>query len=347
MPKRTLSIHSVEERSDGFAPKRGLFRRLTMSSRKLFGGAFAPSPAAAEPMTQRTSIVQKAMQARRMSVQAAVDEISVTFAQKTAIDISGLPQLPTRPSGPNPEALPAFHVVEPAKGKTHTATLILLHGFTCSGSQLAHELMPGLKQRLYPSAYQHMRFVFLTAPRRRVSCYENPNQEENAWHDYFTDHGGAEGRPDVEEEIDVGQLNWTRDQVHKVIDAEAALLGGDYKKVGILGQSQGSCTALHCTLTHSQCVAGILCSIGQLYSHTPVPKDRADELQIFTFNGAADDCIACCLSLRTYARLLEAGYQVRMHVQPGTGHEGCSDPELDLLCEALESWGLIKSGLIR
>ena len=164
MPKRTLSIHSVEERSDGFAPKRGLFRRLTMSSRKLFGGAFAPSPAAAEPMTQRTSIVQKAMQARRMSVQAAVDEISVTFAQKTAIDISGLPQLPTRPSGPNPEALPAFHVVEPAKGKTHTATLILLHGFTCSGSQLAHELMPGLKQRLYPSAYQHMRFVFLTTP---------------------------------------------------------------------------------------------------------------------------------------------------------------------------------------
>ena len=238
-------------------------------------------------------------------------------------------------------------MVGPAKGKTHTATLVLLHGFTCSGQQLAHELLPSIKSRLMPSAYGGIKFVFLTAPRRRVSCYENPDQEENAWHDYFTDHGGVEGRPDIEEEIDLGQLEWTRTQVHKVIDDEAALLGGDYKKIAVLGQSQGSCTSLHCVLTHPRSIAGIFCSIGQLYSHTPVPKDRKDELQVFTFNGAADDCIGCCLSLRTYARLVEAGYQLRMHVAPGVGHEGSSDTEVDLLCEALESWGFIAAGKIR
>lgn len=70
-------------------------------------------------------------------------------------------------------------------------------------------------------------------------------------------------------------------------------------------------------------------------------------LQVFTFNGAADDCIGCCLSLRTYARLVEAGYQLRMHIAPNVGHEGSTDTEVDLLCEALESWGLIAAGKIR
>ena len=74
--------------------------------------------------------------------------------------------------------------------------------------------------------------------------------------------------------------------------------------------------------------------------HTPVPPER-NSLQIFTFNGAADDCIACCLSLRSYARLLDAGYQLRMHVQPDVGHQGCTDEEVDLLVEALGCWGLV------
>ena len=179
-----------------------------------------------------------------------------------------------------------------------------------------------------------------TAPKRNVSCYEG-NPSENAWHDYFSDHGGEEGRPDIEEEIDVGQLKWSAAQVHSAIDAEAALFGGDYGRVGVIGQSQGSCTALYSVLTHKDLVAGVFCSIGQLYSHAPVPPEKKD-LQFYSFNGAADDCIACCLSLRTYSRLLEAGYKhVRMHVEPHVGHEGSTDAEADLVAEALESWGLL------
>ena len=74
-----------------------------------------------------------------------------------------------------------------------------------------------------PRAFGSLRFVFLTAPMREVSCYGDPKPEHHAWHDYWTDHGGDEGRPDIEEEIDSGQLDWTRQQVHAIMDAEAAL----------------------------------------------------------------------------------------------------------------------------
>ena len=44
-----------------------------------------------------------------------------------------------------------------------------------------------------------------------------------------------------------------------------------------------------------------------------------------------------------YGRLLEAGYtRMRMRVQPEVGHEGSTAEEADLLCEALEAWGLLK-----
>ena len=42
-----------------------------------------------------------------------------------------------------------------------------------------------------------VRFVFLQAPRRSVSCYDG--SEEWAWHDYYTDHGGDEGHHSEEE----------------------------------------------------------------------------------------------------------------------------------------------------
>ena len=162
-------------------------------------------------------------------------------------------------------------------------SVVVLRGFTCNG-ELADELIPPLIEQ-FPRARQ-VRFVFLTAPTRSISCYGEP-QELNGWHDYFTDHGGAEGRPDIEEEIDVGQLEWSAAQVHKVMDAEAALLGDDdLSRVALLGQSQGSCTSLHCALTH-RAAGGLVRLDWPAVSHTPVPSDRK-EMPMFMFNGAAD-----------------------------------------------------------
>ena len=223
-----------------------------------------------------------------------------------------------------------------------------LAGFTCHGEMLAGELIPPLRRQLRArgygaAAFGGLRLVFLTAPRRSVSCYVDESQSVvHAWHDYFTDHGGAEARPDIEETIDAGQLEWSAAQVHLAMESEARLLGNDMGRVGVVGQSQGACTALHSVLTHAEHVAGVFCSIGQLYSLTPVRAEKR-ALPVYTFNGAADDCIAPSLSLRTYSRLLDGGFRhVRMHLEPHATHEGSTAAEVALLCEALETWGLLR-----
>ena len=164
----------------------------------------------------------------------------------------------------------------------------------------------------------------------------------HAWHDYLTDHGGTEGCPEIEEEIDIHHLEWTRRQVHRVLSAEASRFGPrGASRVALIGQSQGSCCALDAALTHRSELRGVFCSIGQLYSHTPVDA-RRKAMPIVTFNGAADRCIAASLAMRSYARLLDAGFdQMTMHVQPSLGHQGSTAAEAALLATALRDWGLL------
>ena len=199
-----------------------------------------------------------------------MEDISVTFARKASIHPSSIAdEKPQRQSGPNPAALVPPHIVGPVKGRSHNGTLVLLHGFTCNGPDLAEELLPQLRDRLEARQYNGLRFVFLTAPVRQVSCYGDPRPEHTAWHDYWSDHGGSEGRPDLEEEIDQGQLDWSRAQVHQILDAEAQLLGGDHSRVAILGQSQGE-SLIEGTQDPKPSVATLSWSLGKLARCPPL-----------------------------------------------------------------------------
>ena len=246
----------------------------------------------------------------------------------------------------SPASLPPPTVIEPT-GVLHHATLVFMHGFTDSGRIHSRKWLPALQARLEAAEISGLRLVFLTAPSRRISCFGEPRPKENAWHDYFTDHGGSEGHPEIEEEINESHLEWTRGQVHKALDAEAAKLNGDTSRIALIGESQGSCCALDAALTYRKRLRGVFCSIGQLYSVTPVPPDRKS-LPIVTFNGASDKCIAASLSLTTYARLLSAGYdRMRMHVQPLLDHKGGTGEEAALLVETIKEWGLVRLTDIR
>ena len=228
----------------------------------------------------------------------------------------------------------------------HHATFIVLHGFTCIEHVRSWKVM--LAARLGPEIFGTLRLVFLLSPMRRVSCYKESDEEMRAWHDYFTDHGGDEGRPEVEEEIDVDHMRWCRARIHAVIDEEAEVLGGDASRVALGGQSQGSCVALDAALTYCPANAqgtrlgGCFASFGQVYSSSPVPEANA-ALPIVAFHGADDRCIAASLALRSYARLLDAGYtHLRLHVEPALGHCVPSKAEGDVLCAALQSWKLVQ-----
>ena len=246
----------------------------------------------------------------------------------------------------SPAMLPPAHVIEPT-AEPHSGTLVILHGFTSSGETYAAQQVPKLTRTLgRRTELARLRLVYLNAPQRRITCYRDAKTGQRpklqGWHDYYTDHGGSEGRPEVEEEVDRLHVEWTRKQVHKVLDQEAARLGHDFSRLALVGESQGSCCALDCALTYRKQLGGVFCSIGQRYEMTPAPPERK-ALPIYTFNGAADRCIAPSLALRSYAALLDAGYsRMRMHIQPGLGHEGSSAAESQLLASALSAWGLLE-----
>ena len=130
---------------------------------------------------------------------------------------------------------------------------------------------------------QRCRLVFLNAPKREISCYPGETPVESAWHDYFTDHGGAGGRPEIEEDIDQNHLAEARKLIHAEIDKEAEKFGGDYRRVALFGESQGGCTALLCSLRRQETLAGVLSISGWLPSYvatdcllytSPSPRDR-------------------------------------------------------------------------
>ena len=77
----------------------------------------------------------------------------------------------------------------------------------------------------------------MQSPMRQVSCYGRPRPVYPAWHDYFTDHGGEEGRPDVEEEIDTAQLAECRVHIHRAIDEEIERLA-EYEVISDRGYEQ-------------------------------------------------------------------------------------------------------------
>ena len=171
-----------------------------------------------------------------------------------------------------PPALPAPVVISP--GAPHDATLLLLPGFTCSAESMAESWMPAISETLGDRGGR-LKLVFLNAPEREVSCYGAERPRLQAWHDYFTDHGGDEGRPELEEEIDEAHVAWSRARIHAAIDAEVALLGGDHSRVAVGGASQGCCMALDAALTHPAVLGGVFASFGQVHACTAASSVHA------------------------------------------------------------------------
>jgi hypothetical protein len=106
-------------------------------------------------------------------------------------------------------------VVGPVSGRPHLFTIVWLPCFTWGAEDMSRARLPRLRAALPARALDCVRIVILCPPMRPISCYKG--KASFAWHDYFSDHGGTEGRPNVEEVIDVGQLAWARGQVNAFV----------------------------------------------------------------------------------------------------------------------------------
>ena len=221
-----------------------------------------------------------------------------------------------------PKTMKSSFIIEPID--THCATVIVLHGFSTSSRYMRANMIPALKKTL-GKVVKKIKFVFLNAPDRKITCYDNA--VFSSWHDYLTDYGGSENFPYIEEHINNRHLEQVRNQIQQTVYEEAALFDGDLGKIILIGESQGCCVALDVALTMDETLGGVFASFGQVYNQTFVDMqcDTAipvvSDLPIMAYHGADDNCISASLALRSYAKLIDIGFRdIHIHVEPLLEH---------------------------
>eukprot|EP00450_Noctiluca_scintillans_P014758 CAMPEP_0194527604 /NCGR_PEP_ID=MMETSP0253-20130528/63748_1 /TAXON_ID=2966 /ORGANISM="Noctiluca scintillans" /LENGTH=328 /DNA_ID=CAMNT_0039372565 /DNA_START=42 /DNA_END=1028 /DNA_ORIENTATION=- len=187
----------------------------------------------------------------------------------------------------------------------HSATLILLHGFTCDGGGYLRipecfyrdgEPFPGLK------------VVLPTAPLRPITAYSG--EMYRSWYDYLTDHEGH-----AEDELDQCVLAESTARIHEMLDVEVAHLG-TAKRVFLGGSSQGCAVAFDAALSYSSVLGGVFAAQGHLLSNTVVP---ACFPPVRVFHGLADTTMPWTAWVSpTYDRLRMGDY--KEHLEDGVDH---------------------------
>lgn len=196
-------------------------------------------------------------------------------------------------------------VVEPSAA--HRCTLIALHGFSSNGSEFRDKLTPQLPHWIHA----HARVVYLTAPLRRITCYNDTWYR--SWHDYFTNHGDRGEL--IEETIDAADLDAVADRIRTFILQEARLA----KPVWLIGESQGGCTALHVALRNR--VPAIV-MYAQMYKSSERHLANLPPPRVWCFHGGRDTVIPWSVASRRITGAL--GASVTIHARYGHAQSGPS-----------------------
>ncbi|KAJ0108858.1 hypothetical protein J7T55_011352 [Diaporthe amygdali] len=149
-----------------------------------------------------------------------------------------------------PEALfrqPApLEVVDPQSGHPHTHTAIFLHGRGDRAENFARSIRYmtwcNSKRQTAIEAFPTFRWVFPDAgqkPCARPGAQSSMSQWFDVWdHLNFKDH----------EELQASGLRDSVGRIKKLIEDEAAKLGGRYDRIVLMGISQGGATSVHTLL---------------------------------------------------------------------------------------------------
>ncbi|KAH8816377.1 Alpha/Beta hydrolase protein [Xylogone sp. PMI_703] len=153
---------------------------------------------------------------------------------------------------------PSLHIHLPSSGR-HTHALIMLHGTSTSGPELAGSFS---SETNLLKSFPSVKFIFPTASLKPCTVFrssENPNPMKNCWfniHD-FSDRTKGESDNETREGMKESLL-YLSGIVRSEIEELEALYGKDQgaARVGILGFSQGSAIAM------SLILSGVLEDVG-------------------------------------------------------------------------------------
>lgn len=154
----------------------------------------------------------------------------------------------------------------------------------------------------------------LTAPTRAVTI--NGGMQMPAWYDYL-----KIGLFD-KQSIDFEQVTESQERINSIIEEEAKILDGDYKKILIGGFSQGAALSFYVGMEHSEELGGVICLSGhQLYEN---PSDEINEakktLPVFAYHGKMDPLLIHAIAFPFFITLKEDGFNIETHSDSSLGH---------------------------
>jgi len=139
-------------------------------------------------------------------------------------------------------------------------------------------------------------------------------QKTHSWFDVyeFTGKDGSHSKTDMDS---------TADRIEKMIEEEAALLGGDYSKIFLGGFSQGCMLSLYVIMRRgcrqfqerqppAKLLGGVLGMSGVLFSYIPLPPQEYHP-PILIVHGTADQMVPFEATMMAYSR---EGFQERENV---------------------------------
>lgn len=244
---------------------------------------------------------------------------------------------------------PTADIILQVDYSNHKATLIMLGGFTCTGSSYmtcaeyfyskglpAEGIEDEDKDAAIYRYYPGLKVVLPTPPRLAITAHGG--HENHSWHDYITDHEGEK-----EDKLGLASLESSVARVQALMQREAQLVGA--RSVFLGGSSQGAGVALHAALTYPEAIGGVLAYQGQLLTLTPVPADWARRrVPVRVGCGLADTTMPWEKWVKaTFDRLRGSGMDYREETFEGVDHSDDVQEGIcvrDFLHEMLRTWHL-------
>lgn len=191
------------------------------------------------------------------------------------------------------EFLPAV-IVEPQKEAN--AAVIWLHGLGASG----HDFEPIVPHLNLPESLQ-VRFVFPHAPQIPVTI--NGGMTMPAWYDIL--------EMDFKRKIDIGHIENSANEVHKLIQREIDR-GIASDKIVVAGFSQGGAVAYQAALSFDKKLAGMM-NLSTYFATSDSVKIAAanKQIPIHLFHGSADPIVPEALGKEALQLLEKMGYQAK------------------------------------
>ncbi len=122
-----------------------------------------------------------------------------------------------------------------------------------------------------------------------------------------------------EQEITTGVIE-TEKSIWQLLSDTASNLSLDYKKIFLLGFSQGTIVALHAGLKYSQALGGIIGFSGALPDREQIKSNIKQKPPILLAHGELDPVVPCLASEAASRALKESGVDVTLLIEPNLAH---------------------------